>query len=374
MLGSRSFGALSLSFAIGVWLFGCEPRRRTEVLVVIDAEPSVSEDATTLHLRVEGGDEVLMERLDQTLGSSSMPVQLPTTLAIVPLGRDPRRRFRVEATAFDRAGAAIGTVRALSSFLEGRTLVLRLVLDEACRGARCPETCRAGTCVPESVDPDTLPDLDGAADAGASLPDAFARGDDSGTDAALPRDAASPIDAWASVDAASGADSSEPDATVPTDVFVGTDVGHFGGGDLCGPDCLTLPLPSGIGRGITFNTGDVWARPEAGVCPVPLAAGTYSWAAQRLYNSSTSAVSVQLDTSRSDPDTMLVVYREPLPVLGTFPAPPADPTDCLLAIDDTPAVSPHVRTSVIVPALEAIVVLVTTAAPDTLGHAQLDVQ
>lgn len=147
---------------------GCVTRvPRTEVVVEIDAESSIVVDATNIHVEVFGGARgaALTPQAEQDLGGS---IPWPVTVALVPAGADADRVFTVEGTATDASGATLGVVRARSSYVAGRTLTLRLTLEDCCRtiAATCDEdqTCRSCACVSAEVPPSSLPDW--TADAG----------------------------------------------------------------------------------------------------------------------------------------------------------------------------------------------------------------
>jgi hypothetical protein len=154
---------------------GCVTRvPRTQVVVEIDAESSVLADATNIHVEVFGGARgaALTPQAEQDLGGS---IPWPVTVALVPADADADRVFTVEGTATDASGATLGVVRARSSYVAGRTLTLRLTLEDCCRtiAATCDEdqTCRSCACVSAEVPPSSLPDW--TADAGhVSSPDA----------------------------------------------------------------------------------------------------------------------------------------------------------------------------------------------------------
>lgn len=192
---------------------GCVTRvPRTEVVVEIDAESSVIADATSIHVAVLGGarDGVLSPQAEQDLGGT---IPWPVTVALVPANADPDRVFMVEGTATDATGATLGIVRARSSYVAGRTLTLRLTLEDCCRtiATTCAEdqTCRSCACVSAEVPPSSLPDW--SADAG-SIPADASRSDapDAGASDTGELDAAPDAgsDAGAAPDAP---DASDPD-------------------------------------------------------------------------------------------------------------------------------------------------------------------
>jgi hypothetical protein len=158
---------------------------RTEVLVTVDAGAEIRRMTDTLRVVVRGGPAgALEDRADQSLGTA--PIVWPVAVAVVPLGGDEMRVFEVEATAAN-GSSVVGRVRAVSTFVAGRTLELRLVLEDCCRAVTCgaSDTCRECACTSAYVDPLTLPALDGS----MAEVDARSQGPDGETDAATARDA-----------------------------------------------------------------------------------------------------------------------------------------------------------------------------------------
>jgi hypothetical protein len=178
--------ARRLPFALAacalLWaLAGCtkDEAARTQVMVVVDAEPGVRADAATLRIDVEGGATLgeLAQSFSDTVGPG---VPWPVRIALVPEGNDARRVFRIHAEARDGDGVTVVRTQVLSGYVEGRTKLLEVWLEDACRGVACGsgERCLGGACVDEAVDPTTLPDLpDVPADAGTDA------GSDAGSDA-----------------------------------------------------------------------------------------------------------------------------------------------------------------------------------------------
>lgn len=170
--------ALAACFVMAV---GCTTRPATQIIVEIDAESGVRNDLDVVHIRVNGGDgSTVGAPAIQRLDVRERPPRWPFTVVIAPLDRDPERRYEVVVTA-EGAQPAVGErpvvarVRAISGFVPGETRVLRLLLEDACRGQVCgdDQTCRRGTCQSAVVDPTTLGSLnDAGASSDASSPDA----------------------------------------------------------------------------------------------------------------------------------------------------------------------------------------------------------
>jgi hypothetical protein len=137
-------------------------------MVVLEADPGVARDLARLDVRVRGGLEGTLE--DAYV--QEVPVAgLPVLLGLVPLGRDARRRIAVELEGLSATRERLGVVRAETRFVAGRTVELRLRLEDCCRATTCPDdqTCRACACLPDDVDGSLLPDF--GVDA-ATIPDA----------------------------------------------------------------------------------------------------------------------------------------------------------------------------------------------------------
>lgn len=186
---TRALLALALS-TIGLGTIaltqpGCASEgRNTQVIVTVDAEPGVRAMANTLIVRVYGGPRgealpstfVLERPFDVSAGSGTWP----RTVALAPNQRDATRIYRFEALAFREGSPGEGampvaTVRLISGYVNGETLHVRLVLQDACVGRQCgeDETCDRGLCIDATVPIEELsrdggtPSMDGGMDGGA---------------------------------------------------------------------------------------------------------------------------------------------------------------------------------------------------------------
>lgn len=183
--------SLALAALLGVLAGGCScsnARPNTQVMVSIDADPGVRAAARELLVNVYGtaGDDpavprtLVFERPFVVAGDGDWPF----LVALAPFDRDPSRRYRVEAIAFDASDAEVATVRAISGYVQGQTLLLELRLLDRCIGVTCEDpgqTCIGpDMCDDATVDPSTLPpwtsgdagvDLDGSIDGGGGCED-----------------------------------------------------------------------------------------------------------------------------------------------------------------------------------------------------------
>ncbi|AKF11593.1 hypothetical protein [Sandaracinus amylolyticus] len=122
----------------------CENMRaNTQVMATIDAEPGVRGMARQLVVRVYGAPGGQSGVPDTLVQEFPFPVSAsdgwPTTVALAPEGRDPSRRYRIEAVALSTGGAEIATVRAISGYAEEQTLWLQLLLLDGCIGVTCDD-------------------------------------------------------------------------------------------------------------------------------------------------------------------------------------------------------------------------------------------
>ncbi len=144
--------AISLSTA------SCMAGSRTQIIVRVDSDMEVRAmggiNAIELVVRSQEGMERArypVQLAIETMGPSRyFPLDL---FSIEPLRGDTSRAVTVEATAIDGMNRLF-TVRAVASFVPGRTSILELFLADQCRSRvdPCPAdfSCgRAGSCVPD---------------------------------------------------------------------------------------------------------------------------------------------------------------------------------------------------------------------------------
>jgi len=317
-----------LAAGLGV---ACAPRPRTQVLVVVRAEPAIASATRSLRVRVLGGADLMEERAVETLGRALSPVSFPVEIALVPVGQDASRSYRVEVAAIDESGREVIATSVRSGFIERRTLRLPLQLRACCVGMTCGEGQSCGdrcACEPELVAPETLADY--GSDAGA--PDAFDPGADAHAEDAPP--------------------------VIPTDA------------PACAGDCFDLrDIFSG---GINISPATVamqWAPPLDG-CP----ATSVSPAADRayrmtyLYNGAASARTVELTTandplSPSPVDMALVVYDVAYAGAGL----PSDVRACRAYADDTAGIAPEASVTLTMAPGETILAVLSRETPGSLA-------
>ncbi|MFK7985210.1 MAG: RCC1 domain-containing protein [Sandaracinaceae bacterium] len=142
----RHVSTATLFALLLVTSYGCERRPASQVDVRFTADPTLLEDATEFHLRVENaaGEPVFEETV--ALGGD---VRLSDQAwVLVPIDDDATRSFSLEATLSSVAGVS-STVVARAGYTAAERRVLRLHFDEACGGVECGtgQTCRHGRCV-----------------------------------------------------------------------------------------------------------------------------------------------------------------------------------------------------------------------------------
>jgi hypothetical protein len=170
----------SVLVALGMLTACSQSGANTQVMVTVDAEDGVRAVARQVLVHVYGGAHGAAQETLPLVQEYPIAVPphngWPLVIALAPLDRDPTRVYRVEAIAFDVAEPTattvpVATVRAISGYVPGQTVLLRLLLQDDCLGHECTDintTCDHGTCETAVVDPLTLPPF--GSDAGA-LPD-----------------------------------------------------------------------------------------------------------------------------------------------------------------------------------------------------------
>jgi len=166
-----------------VW--GCEAKKLSQIVVVVDTDLHVPQDLDRFAIKIENLGTT-HSNLDYNLDpDKSGGVKLPATLAILA-GSDLAQRVTVTVTGYLDVTELL-VRRARLPFAEGRVLMLRMNLLRKCayRATPCPPgtTCTENGCKSIDIDPVSLPDYDNnTANKGldAALPDL---GQDAGPDA-----------------------------------------------------------------------------------------------------------------------------------------------------------------------------------------------
>jgi hypothetical protein len=141
---------------------GTETVPRTQVMVVIEAEPAVRAMAVNVDIEVLSGTGPISgwePRGQRSLTDGDDAIAWPLEAALVPRKGGTDRVFVVIATAYDAAGDALVQVRAISGYVKGKTLTLPMLFEDLCLGKlSCADTktCRAGNCVDANIDPGEL--------------------------------------------------------------------------------------------------------------------------------------------------------------------------------------------------------------------------
>jgi hypothetical protein len=225
----------------------------TQVVVDVDAEPSLQPQISELQLRVTGSDgkgelDRRLERLMQSVrpGQDGEP-EWPVRIALVPREGDATRVFELSASAFDADGQLLTVARLITGYVEHQTRYARLMIQASCVGKTCLplETCEQGTCIDAWRDPDSLVSFDGKPKTGLDAGDTVGPPTvttDAGADAAIVGPGPGPaLDAATDggADAAIAADC-EPDTTRCDDggLFSCGDDGAWDDGVPCAYACI----------------------------------------------------------------------------------------------------------------------------------------
>jgi hypothetical protein len=107
--------------------------------------PGTLDDAPVLR-QMTPGDAGLEPGMD----AGPRMLRWPRVFALAPRGGDASRAFSFHAQVDDLGGHLVGETRLIRTFVEGRVIYVRLVLDDRCRGIECgkDERCEAGSCIP----------------------------------------------------------------------------------------------------------------------------------------------------------------------------------------------------------------------------------
>jgi len=159
---TRIASVVRLGVAIGALVAAaCSSTPRTAVFVRVIAEPGVERQAASLTLGVRGAAASSPDAFGPatTFERSGGALVFPISLGVIPKDADASRRFEIVVNAMGADGTRVGEARARGTFVEGRTHLLDIVLEDACIDTRCTatETCRAGVCEDAEIDVASLP-------------------------------------------------------------------------------------------------------------------------------------------------------------------------------------------------------------------------
>jgi hypothetical protein len=162
--------ASALLAALASLLASCADPVVTQVIVTVDADREIRALARRLDVQVYGGVRRAGGIPDE--GMESFPIYLmdedpeggdspwPAMIALAPKDEDASRQYRIIVTA-RRGEEFIAEVRAISGYVRGQTLWLRLYMDALCLYVEpCTsedQTCSGGECVSARSPEDTLP-------------------------------------------------------------------------------------------------------------------------------------------------------------------------------------------------------------------------
>ncbi len=165
----RASAQSALWGAIVVFVAGCAADL-TEVVVVVESDLAVPTQLDEVVVEVEGAAARGQRAVASLVGGDA--TRLPLTLGLRP-GSAGAGPLTVRVAGL-RASTEFVATRVRTRFVEGRRVLLRVVLRGACVGVTCETgtTCREGACADELVDPATLPSFTGtigAFDAGPGV-------------------------------------------------------------------------------------------------------------------------------------------------------------------------------------------------------------
>lgn len=142
-------------------LSACDAAPATQVMLQVDAEPTVRMETAQLLVHVRGGEA----GTDPTTWASRhrdtfTDLMWPRRIALVPLEPDPPRAYSVEIRA-ERADGTLVTVSTIrGGYVPNRTKLIVLRLEDACLDVDCADMrCEEGRCVDSLVDVAGAPDL-----------------------------------------------------------------------------------------------------------------------------------------------------------------------------------------------------------------------
>jgi hypothetical protein len=205
-----------------------EDKTLTQVIVEVDAEPGIREQASQLVVSIYGSDGISelagsLLRHEQTVDAPAYPLRV----AIAPLGGDVDRLFLIQVRGQTRRGELVAEARLISGYTRGGRRETRMLLEDACAGVICEDrlqTCRNKRCVDarddfafeSSGESDHTPDASKARDARVRDATSGARDEDASSLPAPREDAGEPA-----IDEPDAGPTGEPDAATPVKVDAG---------------------------------------------------------------------------------------------------------------------------------------------------------
>jgi len=144
-------------------LGACSADPLTELVVVVQSDMTIPDEFNGFRVVVTGHDGDVATDRYFFLGEEPGKVLLPADFGVMPRGGDASRRVTVEVWATE-SGADLFSTRAITGFVEGKTLRLDMFLARRClseaKECKPNETCRVQGCVPPEIDPAELPEFD----------------------------------------------------------------------------------------------------------------------------------------------------------------------------------------------------------------------
>lgn len=143
---------------------GCSADPVTELVVVVNSDMAVPDEFDGFRVIVKGNDGDVATDRYFFIGKESGKVLLPADFGLIPKDGDASRHVNVEIFA-QASGADLFSTRAITGFVEGKTLRLDMFLARRClseaKACKPNETCRTNGCEPAEIDPGSLPEFDG---------------------------------------------------------------------------------------------------------------------------------------------------------------------------------------------------------------------
>ena len=151
-----------LHLRVGIFMplllaLACNADDPTQIVVLVDTDLAVPGELDRFRLQVEFRGQAHADHTYPLTPGSAGAASLPGTFTVVA-GEDLASLVTVEVTGQKGSNVVVRRT-ARTRFSEGEALLLRLTLQRACVSKSCPkgQTCKAGLCASDEVDPATLP-------------------------------------------------------------------------------------------------------------------------------------------------------------------------------------------------------------------------